>query len=128
MQVNIPISVGELIDKITILEIKNKKITDEEKLFSIQKELSSLKNILKNLNLENDSLVPLYEELLKVNYELWNIEDEIRISEKNNRFDSSFVELARSVYITNDKRFEIKNKINKLFNSEIKEEKSYEDY
>jgi hypothetical protein len=128
MQVSIPISVGELIDKITILEIKNKKISDEEKLFSIQKELSSLKNILKNLNLENDSLMPLYEELLKVNYELWNIEDEIRISEKNNRFDSSFIELARSVYITNDKRFEIKNKINKLFNSEIKEEKSYEDY
>jgi len=128
MQVSIPISIGELIDKITILEIKNKKITDEEKLFSIQKELSSLKNILKNLNLENDSLMPLYEELLKVNYELWNIEDEIRISEKNNRFDSSFIELARSVYITNDKRFEIKNKINKLFNSEIKEEKSYEDY
>ena len=58
MQVSIPISVGELIDKITILEIKNKKITDEEKLFSIQKELSSLKNILKNLNLENDSLMP----------------------------------------------------------------------
>ena len=128
MQVSIPISVGELIDKITILEIKNKKITDEEKLFSIQKELSSLKNILKNLNLENDSLMPLYEELLKVNYELWNIEDEIRISEKNNRFDSSFIELARSVYITNDKRFEIKNLINNKFNSSYFEEKSYEKY
>ena len=128
MQVSIPISIGELIDKITILEIKNKKITNESKLFSIQKELDSLKNILKDLNLENDSLKPLYEKLLSINNELWDIEDEIRISEKNNSFDSSFIQLARNVYITNDKRFEIKNKINKLFNSEIKEEKSYEDY
>lgn len=128
MQVSIPISIGELIDKITILEIKNKKITNESKLFSIQRELRSLKNILKDLNLENDSLKPLYEELLSINNELWDIEDEIRISEKNNSFDSSFIQLARSVYMTNDRRFEIKNKINKLFNSEIKEEKSYEDY
>ena len=128
MKVNIPVSLGELLDKISILEIKNKKILNESKLKNIKKELVGLRNVLEELNINLLEIDDLYKDLFKINLTLWEIEDSIRILEKNEDFGKQFVELARSVYITNDKRFEVKNEINKLFNSEYVEEKSYEGY
>ena len=128
MEVNIPVSLGELLDKISILEIKSKKISNDSKLTNIKKELNGLKKVLEDLNFNFSETNNLYEQLYKINLTLWEIEDSIRILEKNEDFGKQFVELARSVYITNDKRFEVKNEINKLFNSEYVEEKSYEDY
>ena len=127
MEVNIPTSLGELLDKISILEIKNKKITNESKLVNIKKELSGL-NVLKELDINMSEANDLFEDLYKINLSLWEIEDSIRLLEKNEDFGKDFVKLARSVYITNDKRFEVKNKINQLFKSQYIEEKSYEDY
>ena len=128
MEVNIPVSLGELLDKISILEIKSIKISNESKLTNIKKELSGLKKVLENLNINFSEIKKLYEELYKINLGLWEIEDSIRILEKNKNFEKDFIDLARSVYITNDKRFQVKNEINKLFNSNYVEEKSYEDY
>ena len=128
MEVNIPVSLGELLDKISILEIKNKKITNESKLVNIKKELSGLKNVLNELDINMSEANDLFEDLYKINLSLWEIEDSIRLLEKNEDFGKDFVKLARSVYITNDKRFEVKNKINQLFKSQYIEEKSYEDY
>ena len=128
MEVNIPVSLGELLDKISILEIKKKKILNESKLINIKKELGGLKNVLKELNINMSEANDLYEDLYEINLTLWEIEDSIRLLEKNKNFGKNFVKLARSVYITNDKRFEVKNKINQLFKSQYIEEKSYEDY
>ena len=128
MEVNIPVSLGELLDKISILEIKNKKILDDTKLVNIKKELSGLRQVLESLNINLSEINDLYEELYNINLILWDIEDSIRILEKNESFDKEFIDFARKVYITNDKRFEVKNKINKTFNSKYVEEKSYEDY
>ena len=128
MEVKIPISLGELFDKVSILEIKSEKISEKTKLSHIKKELESLKKIVSKLKLVENKIKPLYEKLKLTNSELWVIEDEIRILEKNNDFGENFVKLARSVYITNDKRFEIKNLINNKFNSSYFEEKSYEKY
>tara|TARA_B100001029_G_C14938389_1_gene381758 strand:+ start:285 stop:671 length:387 start_codon:yes stop_codon:yes gene_type:complete len=128
MEVNIPVSLGELLDKISILEIKNKKILDDTKLVNIKKELSGLRQVLESLNINLSEINDLYEELYNINLILWDIEDSIRILEKNESFDKEFIDFARRVYITNDKRFEVKNKINKTFNSKYVEEKSYEDY
>ena len=128
MEVNIPVSLGELLDKISILEIKSKKISNESKLTNIKKELNGLKKVLDNLNINFVEINNLYEELYKINLNLWGIEDSIRILEKNKNFEKDFIDLARSVYITNDKRFQVKNEINKLFNSDYVEEKSYENY
>lgn len=128
MEVNIPVSLGELLDKISILEIKNKKITNESKLVNIKKELSGLKNVLKELDIKMPEANDLFEDLYKINLSLWEIEDSIRLLEKDENFGKDFIKLARSVYITNDRRFEVKNKINQLFKSQYIEEKSYEDY
>ena len=128
MKVNIPVSLGELLDKISILEIKNQKILSESKLKNIKKELTGLRNVLDELNIKLSETDDLYKDLYKINLTLWEIEDSIRVLEKNEDFGEQFIELARSVYITNDKRFKVKNEINKLFNSEFVEEKSYEDY
>jgi hypothetical protein len=128
MKVNIPISLGELLDKISILEIKNRKILDESKILNIKKELNGLKKVLDELNINLSETNSLYNKLYKINLTLWEIEDSIRVLEKNEDFGEKFIELARAVYITNDQRFEVKNDINKLFNSEYVEEKSYEDY
>ena len=128
MEVNIPVSLGELLDKISILEIKNKKILDNTKLVNIKKELSGLRQVLESSNINLSEINDLYEELYNINLTLWDIEDSIRILEKNESFDKEFIDFARKVYITNDKRFEVKNKINKTFNSKYVEEKSYEDY
>ena len=128
MKVNIPVSLGELLDKISILEIKKKKIQNESKLKNIKKELIGLRNVLDKLNIDLSQTDDLYKDLYEINLSLWEIEDSIRVLEKNKDFEKQFIDLARSVYITNDKRFEVKNEINKLFNSEYVEEKSYEDY
>ena len=123
--INVPISIGELIDKITILEIKKDKLKNL-KLKNILKELSFLKGVLE----KNSILIPdeIFLQLKSINLTLWDIEDKIRIKEKNKEFDNEFIELARSVYLNNDRRSEIKKELNIIFNSEIIEEKSYEKY
>ena len=126
MEINASISVGELIDKITILEIKLQKIKDPNKLENINIEFDTLNQHFTEI--KNENLIQLKNNLKEVNLKLWQIEDDIRVCEKNQNFDKNFIELARSVYITNDQRFEIKNSINELFSSEIKEVKSYEGY
>ena len=129
MEIQINISVGELIDKITILQIKKEKITNLEKVKKVSYELQLLENSLNSFEKSKKSeLENLMIELKKINQKLWVIEDDIRLLEKNKKFDNNFIELARSVYITNDERFEIKNKINRLFSSDIEEVKSYEEY
>tara|TARA_Y100000816_G_C25953185_1_gene497305 strand:+ start:110 stop:490 length:381 start_codon:yes stop_codon:yes gene_type:complete len=126
MEIKIPVSVGELVDKITILEIKTKNVKETGKSKNIENELSKLNLIYADLR--NEKLDSHYEELKTINEKLWNIEDEIRILEKNKNFGTEFIELARSVYITNDKRFDVKSKINSLYDSNIVEEKLYEEY
>jgi hypothetical protein len=120
-----PISIGELIDKITILEIKQIYMTGI-KLKNINKEMKLLKNILQDKNLEIN--IDLIKNLKKVNKKLWEIEDNIRIKESNQEFDEEFIKLARSVYIENDKRASIKKEINQKYNSDLVEEKSYKNY
>ena len=136
MKVNCPLSIGELVDKITILEIKSVKITDASKREEVFKEKALLQNKLRDIATEitihnSASIALLYAlkaDLYEANFKLWAIEDEIRVCEKNKDFSDSFVALARGVYKTNDKRFEIKNKINNLTNSSVREVKSYESY
>ena len=120
-----PISIGELIDKITILEIKQIYMTGI-KLKNINKEMKLLKNILQDKNLEIN--IDLIKNLKKVNKKLWEIEDNIRTKESNQEFDEEFIKLARSVYIENDKRASIKKEINQTYNSDLVEEKSYKHY
>ena len=123
--INVPISVGELIDKITILEIKKNKLKNL-KLKNILKELSFLRAVLE----KNSIFIPdeIFLQLKSINLTLWDIEDKIRIKEKNKEFDNEFIELARSVYLNNDRRSATKKELNIMFNSEIIEEKSYEKY
>ncbi len=129
MEIQINISVGELIDKITILQIKKEKITNLEKVKKASYELELLEKSLNSFKTsKTEELKDLINELKIINQKLWMIEDDIRLLEKNKKFESEFIELARSVYMTNDKRFEVKNKINKLFSSDIQEVKSYEEY
>ena len=120
------ISAGELIDKITILEIKKERITNIKKLVEVDKELSSLNQTLKK-SLPDQSIIASFKKDLKdVNLKLWDIEDGKRFAEKNNKFDEKFIELARNVYKNNDKRAKIKSAINDALGSNIKEVKSYE--
>ena len=127
MIVKTPISLGELIDKISILAIKEKKITDEKKNNLIREELTLLRKILGEAT-NNNSIDDYLNQLIDVNSTLWKSEDEIRDCEKNKIFDQKFIELARSIYITNDKRSEIKLEINNKFGSKIVEVKSYKKY
>jgi hypothetical protein len=123
----IEISNGDIIDKLTILEIKLQHITNNQQHANINNEYEYIKDCTDNLM--NDSIIyDLYLQLKNINKELWDIEDKIRIKEKNKLFDSEFIELARQVYITNDKRAYIKKQINILSNSLFVEEKSYEAY
>ena len=120
------ISAGELIDKITILEIKKEKISNKEKLIEVNKELISLNETLKK-SINNESKISSFKNDLKnINLKLWDIEDGKRSAEKNNKFDEKFIELARSVYKFNDERAKIKLAINNTLGSNIKEVKSYE--
>jgi len=119
------ISAGELVDKVTILEIKQAKISDTEKLNIINKELLSLNSTMKKFIPDHSKIKHLISELKEVNLKLWDIEDGKREAEKNNNFDEKFIELARNVYKFNDKRAKIKLSINNLLGSNIKEVKSY---
>jgi len=133
MTVHIPVSFGELIDKLTILKIKSEKITDIKKIKFIDIEFYSLnqvylkyykmmdKHIIENIN-------TLYNDLYNINNKQWIIEDNIRDKERNKEFDNDFIDIARSVYITNDKRMSIKKSIDKLMGSDISEQKSYKPY
>jgi hypothetical protein len=125
--VTIPVSKAELVDKVTILDIKLQNIKDQNKLLNIRKEYNELYEVMNNsLGMTKES--EEYKELLEVNKELWNIEDKIRDKERKKQHDDKFIELARSVYFSNDKRSEIKKKINTKYNSSITEEKSYQKY
>ena len=127
MKIKIPVSAGELVDKISILKIKKKNVIDQNKKENINRELDMLTDIYNEINNAN-KLDNFLKKLLEVNQKLWEIEDQIRVLERKKQFDKDFILLARSVYIENDKRFEIKNEINTFLGSAIKEEKLYEDY
>ena len=127
MIISTPVSLGELVDKISILHIKNINIKDDEKLKLIRVELDLLNNIL-NDHIKRDDIQKYLDSLIEINSKLWVIEDDIRDCERNKSFDEKFIDLARSVYFTNDKRSEVKLDINKKFGSTIVEVKSYEEY
>ena len=127
MIINTPISLGELVDKISILQIKNINIKDDEKLKLIREELELLNQTL-NKHIKKNDIQNYLDSLIEINSRLWVIEDDIRDCERNKKFDQTFIDLARSVYFTNDKRSEIKLEINKKFGSKIIEVKSYEEY
>jgi uncharacterized coiled-coil DUF342 family protein len=124
----IPVSVGELYDKFTILTIKNEKITDPTKKASVQKEIMYLQHVMMNITTFPPSETRLIERLRDINYQLWDIEDKIRGKERLRQFDREFIELARSIYKKNDERSVIKNEINNVFNSELIDIKSYAKY
>jgi len=126
--INTPVSPGEVLDKITILEIKAVKISDNGKLKNINHELKLLQSIWNTHVESSDEVDALKQQLKKVNQDLWNIEDDIRIKEYKKEFDDEFIQIARSVYVENDKRAAAKKALNLLLGSELVEEKSYEDY
>ncbi len=125
MSISIPGSIGELWDKYTILLIKQSNIKNKEKLDFVNAELSHLDNLMKNYAYKDNDF---FCKLKNVNKQLWDIEDRLRIKEKNKEFDNDFIDLARSVYYTNDERADVKKQINILFNSTIHEIKEYVDY
>ena len=127
-KINTPISVGELFDKITILEIKRVKIKDKNKLVHVKKELALLRKIIKDKKINKKNISKLINQLKNINLRLWNVEDKLRIHEKNKSFKTEFITLARKVYFMNDKRAKFKNKINIQTKSQINEVKSYEEY
>lgn len=124
----IPVSWGELIDKITILEIKSERLTDTKSLLNVRKELDLLSRIFSEAALATTGIGDLKTHLRKINEALWVIEDSIREKEKEKHFDREFIELARSVYINNDERARIKREINKCLGSDLIEEKGYSAY
>lgn len=126
MIVETPVSVGELVDKITILRIKSRRIKDQSKLENINKELQQLVAVFSSLTIPD--ILMDFIALEDINRELWEIEDNIREKERSKQFDEEFIELARSVYITNDKRSDVKKQINLKVGSDLIEEKSYEQY
>ena len=126
--IQVPVSPGEVLDKITILEIKSERISDAEKLVNVKRELELLRASWL-LSVEQDETVRLiHDELKTINEALWEIEDDIRDKERAREFDQVFIDLARSVYVTNDLRANAKKKLNVHLGSEIVEEKSYQDY
>ena len=126
MKINIPVSVGELVDKVTILEIKIKMINDKSKLKDVRKELGLLKKVFIKKNINLKKIKTDTDKLKKINQRLWFIEDKKRKHEKLKKFDSNFIKLARNVYKLNDKRAMYKFNINKITGSDIIEVKSYE--
>ena len=124
----VPISWGELFDKITILQIKLEKLTSTDALENVELEFKQLRSIFIKYFPESTEAKQLEEELKQINQQLWDIEDKIRDKERNRSFDDEFIQLARSVYIINDERSRIKRKINDVFGSEFLDEKSYPEY
>ena len=127
MLINTPISLGELVDKISILMIKKKNISDLKKLQHVNKELEFLQKTLKKY-ISEEEINEFLLKLVNINSKLWDIEDYIRECERKKLFDQTFIDLARSVYFTNDERAKVKNDINRTFGSELVEVKSYEEY
>ena len=127
MIIKTPVSLGELVDKISILNIKNSNIKDEVKLKFIREEMDILIKTLDE-HITKDKIQIYLDSLIEINSKLWVIEDKIRDCERNKNFDQKFVDLARSVYFTNDKRSQLKLNINNKFGSKIVEVKSYEKY
>ena len=125
--ISVPVSIGEMIDKLSILQVKKNNVKDENKLIFIKKEFELLYNFSSEYlsNLETESL---YHRLVEVNSNLWDVEDKLRVMEKEQRFDDEFISLARKVYFTNDERFRLKNEINLITDSEIREIKDYVKY
>ena len=128
MIITVPVSVGEVVDKVTILEIKSDRISDTDKLRNIATELDALRPLVSGGVFDAEEVVALTDALRAVNGELWDIEDDIRAEEAADRFGDRFIELARAVYVTNDRRAELKKKINLATGAELVEGKSYEDY
>jgi hypothetical protein len=127
-EILIPISPGELLDKITILQIKSERIADPAKVANVRTELEMLDKVWRQAVDQDDEIEALTTELKSINEALWEIEDDIRDEERNRRFGERFIELARAVYVTNDERANAKKKVNLHLNSSIVEEKSYQDY
>lgn len=123
-----PVSPGELLDKLTILDLKFERINDQDKLANVQRERELLEGVWRDSGLETEAVRELRNRLKAVNEKLWVIEDDIREEERGGRFGERFIELARAVYMTNDERAAIKKTINQALHSEIIEEKSYRDY
>ena len=124
----VPISPGELLDKITILQIKTERMSDPVKVANVKIELDALTNVWSNSVSEDDTVKQLHKALKTINEALWDIEDDIRDEERAKNFGEKFIELARSVYVTNDQRAEAKKKLNAHLGSTLVEEKSYQDY
>jgi hypothetical protein len=125
--VSIPVSIGELIDKLSILQVKKTKISDKVKLEFVNKEFEILYN-LSSVYLNSIEIESLYHRLVEINSSLWDVEDNLRIIETEKRFEGEFISLARKVYFTNDERFRLKNEINLITSSEIREVKDYVKY
>ena len=127
-EILIPMSPGELLDKITILQIKSERISDPAKVANVKTELGMLNQVWQDAVDSDDTISALTAELKSVNEALWDIEDDIRDEERDRRFGERFIELARAVYVTNDQRADAKKRVNLHLNSAIVEEKSYQDY
>lgn len=127
-EIQVPISPGELLDKITILQIKSERISDPAKVANVRTELEMLEKVWSEAVEADTEIETLTKELRQINEALWEIEDDIRDEERNKRFGDRFIELARAVYVTNDERANAKKKVNLHLNSTIVEEKSYQDY
>ena len=123
----VPVSVGELIDKLSILHVKKIKISNEEKLTLVNKEFELLYN-LSSVHLDSTEIESLYHQLCDINEKLWDVEDKLRVLETEKKFEGEFIDMARKVYFTNDERFRLKNEINQITDSEIREVKEYVKY
>ncbi len=126
--IHVPVSPGEVLDKITILEIKSERMDDPAKVANVRVELALLKETWNKAIADDEVIQKLHSQLKEINEALWEIEDDIRDKERAREFDERFIELARAVYFTNDRRSEVKKKLNLHLGSEIVEEKSYKDY
>lgn len=126
--IQVPVSFGEMLDKITILEIKSERIDDADKLANVARELELLDNTWQSSDATAGDIGDARQRLKAVNEKLWDIEDRIRLKEAARAFDEEFIELARAVYYTNDQRADIKKEVNLKLGSELVEEKSYQDY
>ena len=126
--IHVPVSPGEVLDKITILEIKSERMDDPDKIANVKRELELLQASWREHVDEDETVTRIHADLKAINEELWEIEDDIRDKERAREFDEVFISLARAVYVTNDKRANAKKELNVYLGSEIVEEKSYKDY
>jgi uncharacterized protein YukE len=126
--IQVPVSPGEVLDKITILEIKSERMTDPGKVANVRRELALLQEVWSSNIRDSETIQDLHAQLKEINEALWEIEDDIRDKERAREFDNRFIELARAVYVTNDRRSQVKKELNLHLGSDIIEEKSYQDY